>query len=339
MPQIDSHRYSLLSPHEAPDLAPLRASFDFDDAEAELKSLFIALLTEHIRPALNDLQTCGLPHIGSDEQFGLGVVGDGLSLYRSRDVEAMRYVWESWRARNPKRGLQMLKTYLQLTWPNGWEVAQLWQSKSAPYPTDLTDDDDGGRYLTSRVMVSLSSASVGREDVERIIPALRSVIPAKILLLIRVATQFSCDMLAYPWWGGCDFDYFEGEIRPDPDPTYSGHLGLILTGGGACDMAYFEGRATADGSDPVFRGTVGAILGVGGYGVGYFEGLASTGANTGDPVFNLNTVLAAGGGAGSSFGYFEGSASAQQPITQAPAGGVILDRGNIVLDRGSVVIG
>jgi hypothetical protein len=114
-------------------------------------------------------------------------------------------------------------------------------------------------------------------------------------------------MLAYPWWGGCDFGYFEGEIRPDPDPAYSGHLGLILAGGGTCDMAYFEG-------------------------------LASTGANTGDPVFGLTAMLAAGCGAGSSFGYFEGSASAQNTITQAPAGGILLDRGHVVFERGLVVI-
>jgi hypothetical protein len=240
---IDSRRYNPLTPHEAPDLGPLRASFAFDEVEAEMRELFASLLTEHIRPSLNDLQTSGIPHTGSDKQFAMGVIGDGLSLYRGNDVEAMRYVWESWRARNPKRGLQMLKTYLQLIWPGGWEVAQLWQSKSAPYPTDLATEDDGARYLTSRVMVSLSSSAVGSEDVERIIPALRSVVPAKILLLIRVATQFSCDLAIYPWWAGVEFRSFDGDLLVSPPPDMSGVLAMSIAGT-SCDYAAFDGASS-----------------------------------------------------------------------------------------------
>jgi hypothetical protein len=110
------------------------------------------------------------------------VKAEGLALYRRADEGAMRFLFRAWRARNPKRGLHMLRCYLQLLWPNGWSVNQLYQKKTVAYPLDLYNVAEPTRFLTSRVLVGITSGDATEDEILSAVPALRSVVPARILL-------------------------------------------------------------------------------------------------------------------------------------------------------------
>lgn len=178
------------------DMAPLRESHEATQLEAELKALFISMFEQFARPQERETNTAGTPHIGPFGQVERAVKAEGLSLFRKSDDGAMRYLFRSWRARNPKRGLHMLQTYLQLLWPNEWTIDQMWQSKSATYPLALQEIDSGNHYLTSRVSVYISSAVTDGADVLRLGPSLRSVIPARIFLKVGVSQKAAAGVAA-----------------------------------------------------------------------------------------------------------------------------------------------
>jgi hypothetical protein len=176
------HRTDALTAQDAPDLAPLRASHEANDVEAELKALFMEMLDAFLRPGEREVNTIGTPHLGPFSQVERAVKSEGLALYRRADESAMRFLFKAWRARNPKRGLHMLKAYLQLLWPNGWTVSQQYQLKTAAYPTNLFNVGEPTRYLTSRVQVGISAGDTTEEEILSAVPAMRSVVPARILL-------------------------------------------------------------------------------------------------------------------------------------------------------------
>lgn len=169
-----------------PDMTPLRESHEADQLEAELKGLFLHLFEQFVRPAEREINTVGTPHLGSFEQFERAVKNDGLAIVRRGDEESMRYLFRAWKARNPKRGLHMLRLYMRLLWPEGWRVDQLWCSRSGVYPVDLRLSDGGDHFLTSRVNVTISSGVTSGADVDAVAPALRSVVPARILLTLTL---------------------------------------------------------------------------------------------------------------------------------------------------------
>lgn len=241
-----------LSPQPAPDLEPLRQSHEASPFEAEVKALMIELINRHLRANLDEANTLGMPHMGRPEQFARAVKHDGLALYRRDDDQAMRYVYEAWRGRNPKRGLAMLRTYLQLLWPNGWQMWQLWHDKSKPYPTGLSVVDGGNHWLTSRVNVELDEAQVDDGQVTRIIPALRSVVPARILLSIRVMRRMDMMVGVAAAARGMRWHEFAGTATATPNPVdtgpvsivYSHEVGLALAARGV-RWGAFDGQATA----------------------------------------------------------------------------------------------
>lgn len=185
-------RSSILAPQEEPDLGPLRASHEADEAEAGLKRVFLQLYADHIRPAERAVNTLGIPHLGPLDQFERAVKAEGLALLRSDDEGAMRYMLRAWKARNPKRGLGMLKAYLELLWPNSWQAVQLWTSPVG-YPATASPTQQPGHFLSSRVQVTVA-ASPNSAEVERIAPSLRSVLPARFVLELQLSTQGEAGM-------------------------------------------------------------------------------------------------------------------------------------------------
>src|ERR1700756_2834214 len=121
---------------DAPTLAPLVNSAAYDEVEAELKQVFLDLFGTYLRSTERDLNVVGVPHLGSLDLLEKMIKQDGLAVFGD-DTYAVQYLYRAWHARNPKRGMIFLKTYLQLIWPNGWIVDQLWQDKRLPYPTKL----------------------------------------------------------------------------------------------------------------------------------------------------------------------------------------------------------
>lgn len=198
-----------LIPQPAPDLVPLRESHEADQLETELKALFIYLFEMFIRPGEREINTVGTPHLGPFEQFERAVKTEGLALVRRGDEEAMRYMLRAWKARNPKRGLHMLRLYMRLLWPEGWRVDQLWCDKAGTYPTDLRLSDGGHHFLTSRVNVTISSDVTSGAEVDAVAPALRSVVPARMLLKLTLEQRSASSLqLAAGFYQGAAIQSF-----------------------------------------------------------------------------------------------------------------------------------
>ncbi|MCA0214703.1 MAG: hypothetical protein LCH79_16185 [Proteobacteria bacterium] len=211
---MTQHRNDPITQQDSVDLAPLRASHEADQIEAELKALFIEMFTEFVRAAERVTNTAGTPHLGPFAQVERAVKNEGLALYRRPDESAMRYLFRSWRARNPKRGLHMLRTYLQLLWPNGWTVEQLHQLKTATYPDNLSTIVHADRFTTSRVRVAIESANTTGDDVLATVPALRSVVPARIVLEFAMLTRMEQRLaMASGMYAGANFQSFTGQTN------------------------------------------------------------------------------------------------------------------------------
>lgn len=173
-------------------LRPLQNSAEATELEAELKDLFIKLWTDSLAATADDINVYGAPHLGS---FGLverSIDRDGLSVLRENSEARIRYLFRGFRHRNPERGMHFLRLYLTALFGDAWTVEQLWQRKSAPYPTDLVTKQEADAepglqfFLTSRVRVDVDSTVVP----ERILASLRSSVAARILLTVRVGRTF-----------------------------------------------------------------------------------------------------------------------------------------------------
>lgn len=202
-----------LVPQDEVGLQPLAQSHEADQVERELKALFMKLYADLIRPDERRVNTVGMPHLGPFDQVEQAVKADGLALLRQGVPDAMRYVFKAWRARNPKRGLHMLRLYLQLLWPNSWTMNQLWQLKSGTYPDELAIEDGGDHFLTSRVAVKISAGITDGADVAAMVPALRSVVPARLLLGITIEQVIDSEMaVANGGYQGLVLQQFEGDF-------------------------------------------------------------------------------------------------------------------------------
>lgn len=182
---------------DAPSLAPLVNSAAYDEVEAELKQVFLDLFATYLRASERDLNVVGVAHLGSLTLLEKMIKQDGLAVFGD-DTYAVQYLYRAWHARNPKRGMIFLKTYLQLIWPDGWIVEQMWQDKSKPYPTALvarssiTDPDpDTNYFMTSRIVVSIADDAESGINIPRVEPAIRSVLSARFLLEIQNLRNFA----------------------------------------------------------------------------------------------------------------------------------------------------
>lgn len=183
-----------------PDLAPLKKSWEWNAFEHDVKEVFIDLFEEYLRKQEREANVYGMPHLGSFELVSRHVERDGLSLLNNEDEPAMRYLFKAWKSRNPKRGLHFLRTYLQLLWPDSWEVDQQWQDKNEPYPTALSpvryiptatnDDASDTHYLTCRIVAAIQFKGTP-EEYAKITPALRSSLGAEFLFELRTLVKFN----------------------------------------------------------------------------------------------------------------------------------------------------
>lgn len=122
-----------------PALLALERSHAANPVEADLQQLFIDLFRSQLAAKVFDANAAGMPHLGSFDLVRRAVNADGLVLLPgSREEAATRYLYRAWKSRNSQgRGLHFLRTYLQMLFPNGCEVRQLWHNQDHPYPRGL----------------------------------------------------------------------------------------------------------------------------------------------------------------------------------------------------------
>ena len=198
-------------------LAPLDYSHRDNQFEADLYQMFMDLYEDYLRVDERDLNVSAVPHLGSFDLVSRNVEMDGLALINNDDEPAMRYLHKAWKHRNPKRGLEFLETYLQLLFPNSWKVNQLWHPKDSQeqYPIDVAtrkESIDGESFLTSRIRVSIYGAVDDKDYLSRITPAIRSVLPARLLLEVTGLSLNKNNMVLANAWEA--YGNNKKEIKP-----------------------------------------------------------------------------------------------------------------------------
>ena len=174
-----------------PELKPLAKSYTADDAEKELKQLFLDLFQQKLAETAYDVNVTGAAHLGSLEAVRKSVNWDGLALLSGQEENeepAMRYLYRAWQSRDVQgRGMHFLRTYLQLILPNLCKVEQMWQDKDKPYPhglhSRLDEDvviDPETMYLTSRLQIALD-LTVSTRSITKLTNIFRSILPARLI--------------------------------------------------------------------------------------------------------------------------------------------------------------
>lgn len=180
---------------QLPELKPLENSFAYDAVEAELKALFIQIFKDNLGVQTFDTFVLGVPHLGS---FGLvqkNINRDGLSLLRnSAEENATRYLYRVWKSGDvQKRGLAILKIYLQLLFGSLAQVTQLQHPLSGiPYPQGVSEYShetglNANHFLTSRIYVDVDT-SLASESIKSISSSIQSALPARFVPEIRFKT-------------------------------------------------------------------------------------------------------------------------------------------------------
>ena len=186
---MDGNKYLSVPENAAPALEPITSAYSevVDETEAAIQEGFNDVFQATLRPALTRLGFYGIPHRADFATMERFIKAAGLAMDRRTSGEAyMGELFRAWVARNPKRGLWFLRTYLRLLYPGVATVAQLWCTNAATYPASCTTVETAGAFLTSRVRVSLSAAAGAMTggDIARIRSVAMSVVPARMVLEI-----------------------------------------------------------------------------------------------------------------------------------------------------------
>ncbi|MFM0227851.1 hypothetical protein [Paraburkholderia dipogonis] len=231
-----------------PTLGPLVNSAEYDEIETELKQIFLDLFSTYLRSSERDLNVYGAAHLGSLDLLTKRIKVDGLAVFGD-DTNAVEYLYRAWNFRNPKRGMIFLRTYLQLLWPNGFVIDQLWQRKGEPYPTalstrgEITDPNpETNYYLTSRIRVSIDDASETGVSATRVLPALLAVLAARFLIELQVLKRFNDSLGIADGMYAENVAFFDGALRMPfaKTDTVSAGSGLYRE-----QIAFFGGQAVA----------------------------------------------------------------------------------------------
>lgn len=175
---------SKLIPVDAPNLQPLRASFERDQLETELKAVFVNVFTSMLRPAERDINLLGMPHLGSDNLLKRNLKASGVPTINSTTAR-LQFLLKTARGRHDRRGTIFIKKYLQALWPNVWKVEPLWHpiATAANYPNELTPrGDPETHFLTGRIRISLPISADNGIGMTEIAKAFRAVLAARLML-------------------------------------------------------------------------------------------------------------------------------------------------------------
>lgn len=177
-------------------LDPIVSSEMTEELEQTWKTIFTNVFKQMLWEKQQDLLHYGSPHLARQSILTRFALSDGLSVMRSDgDIERLRFLLKAWRVKNPKRGFHFLRTYLQMLYPNGFSIEQLWQETSKNYTAALSTEDEmksknTPHWLTSRVRVSISDISEDGRQILQYISTIQSIIGARFVVDLTVKREF-----------------------------------------------------------------------------------------------------------------------------------------------------
>lgn len=171
-------------------LEPLRQSFDANEQDLAVKQAFLQLTEELIRKDERKINVYGAPYLGDNELKARFSKQNGFAIINKSD-ESMHYLFKAWRYRNRLRGLHLLRTYLQLLFPNNWVANQMWQDKNIAYPNGLETESKktDNHFLTNRVHISID-AELTAQQILKYAPSIRTTLAAKYLIKMFLLRHF-----------------------------------------------------------------------------------------------------------------------------------------------------
>lgn len=178
---------------EYPSLLPLTESHEANLLESDVKAIFKDLFEAYIREQERKINSYGMPHRADIQTVERFVKQDGLSLFKRGDTTDpfIKEILRGWRGIHARRGTGFLRFYLQMLWPNSFEIKDLYQIKNVPYPNGLSVVEGANKFLTSRKLVHLYIDQVpDASEVVKIQAALRQIVPARIVLDIALFLGF-----------------------------------------------------------------------------------------------------------------------------------------------------
>ena len=234
-------------------LLPLNNSHTVGDIEKELQALQIDLFKQFQQAQFDEINVYGMPHLGSFSLIERISTQDGIIIIRQGDEARLRYLFKAWKGRNPERGLHFLKTYCQVLWgQDNYFINQLWQNKYIEYTKDLKILEEldwqglsrHSYFLTSRVLVDIDTDIIP----ETIIKALRSIVPARIHIKMRLAKFGRGGVQLGSVLGARNYLKANGEgIAPSRDRFgFGGINGAVISGGTSIFKGFGEGRVPPD---------------------------------------------------------------------------------------------
>ncbi len=201
---------------------PLANSFEENDFESALKSIFFQVINESINDkkalyeSFNDANVLGNPYLGSLDLIKRAVNNDGLllldnNLSDSVKIDAYKYIYKAWRGQNyGGRGLSFLKTYLKLLFPsdqnlNVQQVKCSYQDihnypsesilKTVSMPQFDADIINGTYFLTNRLKITLSNSS--QFDIAKVSSTIASILPAKYVPYFKALSNLITGVAYY----------------------------------------------------------------------------------------------------------------------------------------------
>jgi len=176
-------------------LSPLINSFENNQIESEFKAMFMALFSK-LSSQYFDATVQATPQLGSSSLVKNMLAYNGLSvLNSSMSEDELKYILKMWLGNNSaRRGLTLIKSYLQVLYPNSIEINQLMQLNNLDYGTGniyATDRNihDTDKFLTSRVEFNLENASI--ENIQSNLSRLfNDILPAKFVPVFKVFGSF-----------------------------------------------------------------------------------------------------------------------------------------------------
>lgn len=169
---------------------PLLSQPQATDLERGLSRAVAVVLQDELGMALEDLRNYGVAWLGRDEVVERFIKQDGLVVLKRPNTGPllMRVIYQNWLALGSERGLGFLQFVLQMLWPDQWQVVRLWHSVATVnrYPLDVVEQEDAGKFLTSRIRVYLPD-DADRAELAEIAPVLRRLVPAHVVPEIALA--------------------------------------------------------------------------------------------------------------------------------------------------------
>ncbi len=175
---------------------PLVTSSMTEELEQAWKTVFLNVFKSMLWEKQRDLLHYGSPHLARQTLLTRFALNDGLSVMRAdSENDRLRYLLKAWRVKNPKRGFHFLRTYLQMLYPNGFNIEQLWQESGKAYTTALVTKEEAERkqiphWLTSRVRISITDISEDGQQILQYISTIQSVIGARFVAELTVKREF-----------------------------------------------------------------------------------------------------------------------------------------------------